>query len=77
MLSPLAEPFIFFRKAHAPSWVEWKKLVSGVLLRRKKVICIVGDVHDRCSFISGLVWVGWLGVLFVWVFFFWGGMGVK
>lgn len=49
------------------SWVAWEKFVSGVSVRGKEISCTVDDVHDICSFVSGLVVLRFFFVcLFVW-----------
>lgn len=47
--------------------------MSGVSLRGKEISCTVDDVHDICSFVSGLVVLCLFVVLFCFSFLF----GVK
>lgn len=39
--------------------------MSGVSVRGKEISCTVDDVHDICSFVSGLVVLGFV-CSFVW-----------
>lgn len=46
--------------------------MSGVSLRGKEISCTVDDVHDICSFVSGLVVLCLFVVLFFFSFLFGG-----
>lgn len=46
--------------------------MSGVSLRGKEISCTVDDVHDICSFVSGLVVLCLFVVLVFFFFFVWG-----
>jgi len=35
-------------------------------MREKEISCTVDDVHDICSFVSGLVVLGFFVCLFIW-----------